>query len=157
MRLDRASRAHPEDRINAKQELCNFITKFHVVDQSVENICNLNFNHLSYKIFTAMTFLQPDTPIPRKYMNDFLTTIRHEHPVCHQKFSVLPTRNSSDSYQVDMFKDSPTMTRASVLKFCNKCPEKQYITSFLPNRVVRHTNGTVLLNSNRILIGARCG
>jgi hypothetical protein len=55
----------------------------------------------------AMTFHQPDTPILRKYMNDFLTTIRHEHPASHQEFSVLPTRNSSDSYQVDTFKDSP--------------------------------------------------
>ena len=64
MRLDRACRAHPEDRIEAKQVLCNFITKFHVVDQSVENICNLNFNNLSYQSFMAMTFIQPDTPIP---------------------------------------------------------------------------------------------
>jgi hypothetical protein len=156
MRLDRASRAHPDNRIDAKQVLCNFITKFHVVDQSVEYICNLNFNNLSYQNFMAMTFLQPGTPIPRKYMNDFLTTIRHEHPVTHQKISVIPTTNSSCSYQVDMFKDSPTMTRASILKFCNKCPEKQYITLFPPNRVVRHQNGTVLLTSNRILIGARC-
>jgi hypothetical protein len=38
MRLDRASRAHPEDRINAKQVLCNFITKFNVVDQSVADV-----------------------------------------------------------------------------------------------------------------------
>jgi hypothetical protein len=108
MRLDRASCAHPEDRINAKQVLCNFITKFNVVDQSVADVCNLNFNNQSYKNFTAMAFLQPDTPIPRKYMNNFLTTIRHEHPASHQEFSVLPTRNSSDSYQVDTFKDSPT-------------------------------------------------
>jgi hypothetical protein len=157
MRLDKASRAHPEDRINTKQVLCNFITKFNVVDQSVADVRNLNFNNQSYKIFTAMTFLQPDTSIPRKYMNNFLTTIWHEHPVSHQEFSVLPTRNSSDSYQVDTFKDSPTMTRASILKFCNKCPEgKQYITLFPPIRVVQHPNGTVLLNSNCILIGARC-
>jgi hypothetical protein len=60
-----------------------------------------------------MTFLQPETPIPRKYRNNFLTSIRHEHPANHQKISVLPTMNSSDSYQVDMFKDSPTMTTAS--------------------------------------------
>jgi hypothetical protein len=53
MRLDRASCAHPEDRINAKQVLCNFITKFHVVDQLVANICNINFNNLSNKNFTA--------------------------------------------------------------------------------------------------------
>jgi hypothetical protein len=156
MRLDRACHAHPEDRIEAKQVLCNFITKFHVVDQSVENICNLKFNNLSYQSFMAMTFIQPDTPIPREYMNDFLTTIRHERPVTHKKISVIPTTSSSHSYQVDIFKDSPTMTRASILKFCNNCPEEQYITSFLPNRVVRHQNGTVLLNSNRILIGARC-
>ena len=156
MRLDRACRAHPEDRIEAKQVLCNFITKFHVVDQSVENICNLNFNNLSYQSFMSMTFIQPDTPIPREYMNDFLTTIWHERPVTPKKISVIPTTSSIHSYQVDMFKDSPTMTRASILKFCNKCPEKQYITLFPPNRVVRHQNGTILLNSNRILKGARC-
>jgi hypothetical protein len=156
MRQDRASRAHPEDQIYAKQVLSNFMIKFHVVDQSVEVIHNLKFNSQSYQNFTEMTFLQPESTIPRKYTNDFLTTIRHEHPANHQKISVLPTMNSSDSYQVDTFKDSPTMTRASALKFCNESPEKQYITSFPPNRVVRHLNGTVLLNSNHILIGERC-
>jgi hypothetical protein len=75
MRLDRASCAQTEDWINSKKGLCNFITNFHVVDQLVADVRNLNFNHLSYNYFTAMTFLQPDTPIPRKSMNDFLTTI----------------------------------------------------------------------------------
>jgi hypothetical protein len=89
-------------------------------------------------------------------MNGFLTSILHEHPENHQKISVLPTMNSSDFYQVDMFKDSPAITTASALKLCNKCLEKQYITSFPPNRIARHLNGTVLLNSNCILIGARC-
>ena len=48
------------------------------------------------------------------------------------------------------------MTKGSLLKFCNRCDEIQFITSFEKNRILRHSAGTVLKDSNGILLGARC-
>ena len=54
------------------------------------------------------------------------------------------------------FHDSPSMTKGSPLKFCNRCDEIQFIRSFEKNRILRHSAGTVLKDSNGILLGARC-
>jgi hypothetical protein len=70
--------------------------------------------------------------------------------------SILTTTNTCHSFPMYAFNDAPTMTCGSILKFCYRVSESQYITSFPPNSVLRHPNGTVLLNSDGIMLGERC-
>jgi hypothetical protein len=102
-----------------------------------------------------MTFIEPHESVPDAYINDFLTTIC-SHSVVHKPFSVLPSKSANDCRPMHMFVDSRRMTRGSDLKYCNKNVERNCITSFPQNRMYYHSNGTVLLNTDGILSGARC-
>ena len=121
----------------------------------LSKIAALGFNPASFKLCTMMTFIQPATPIPSNFVNDFLTTIRYLL-VSHQQMSHLPSSKPSHSFPVNQFNDSPTMTCGSELRFCSCVSELQYITSFPQGRLLCHSNGTVLVDSDGILIGARC-
>ncbi len=57
---------------------------------------------------------------------------------------------------MNTFIDSPTMTRGLALKFCNKISEYQFITSIGSDFTVQHRNGTVLQNTDGVLVGAMC-
>ena len=154
-RSDRAMRCSSEDQDKAKQGLQEFCRQFNVERQTVDDIAGLGFHTKSLQVFRRMTFIDPHEPVPNAHINDFLTTIRC-HPVVHKPFSVLPSQSASDSRPMHTFSDSRRMTRGSDLKYCNKSVERNYITSFPQNRMYWHSNGTVLLNSTGILIGARC-
>ncbi len=152
---DRAIWCDPHDRTKAGELLLQFLSKFSVKDQTLNDIVSLGYDTESYLRSTSMTEIQPGTSIQSKFVNDFLTTICNP-PVLHTKMSILPTTNTSHSYPMYAFNDAPTMTCGSILKFCNRVSESQYITSFPPNSVLCHPNGTVLLNSYGIMLGARC-
>jgi hypothetical protein len=102
-----------------------------------------------------MTIIEPGESLPSECINDFLTTVC-SHLVVHKQFFVLPSKSAHDCRPIHTFSDSWRMTRGSDLKYCNKCIERNYITSFPPDRIYYHSNGTVLLNNDGILIGARC-
>ena len=123
----------------------------------LNDIAALGYNPASFKLGKLTTFIKPTTPIPRDFLNDFLTTIR-DPLVSHEEMRELPSTKPSHSFPMNQFHDSPTMTCASVLRFCSHVSERQHITSFPKGRLLRHVNGTVLLNSNGVLIviGARC-
>jgi hypothetical protein len=102
-----------------------------------------------------MTFEETKTAIPEQCINDFLTAVRSP-PVKHKQFSLLPSKSSLDIYPMNTFIDSPTMTRGLALKFCNKITEYQFVTSIGSDCIVRHKNGTVLQNTDGVLVGAMC-
>ncbi len=133
----------------------DFLTKFKVSSMSVEHIVHLGMDTDSYQRFLLMTSKEPEDPIRSNYTYDFLTTMRNSQ-VLHHKFTQTPTIDQSHVWQMGTFHDSPSMTKGSPLKFCNQCDEIQFITSFEKNRILRHSVGTVLKDSNGILLGARC-
>ena len=152
---DRSMRCQIIDREVANAMYCDFITKFKVSSMSVENIVHLGMDTDSYQRFLLMTSKEPEDPIQSNCMYDFLTTTRNPQ-VMHQKFIQTPTIDQSHVWQMGSFHDSPSMTKGSPLRFCNRCDEIQFITSFEKNRILRHSAGTVLKDSNGILLGARC-
>ncbi len=152
---DRAIRCIKDDRTVSQDILTQFLTTFPVKVMRLNNIAALGYNPASFKLCKLMTFIKPTTPIPRDFLNDFLTTIQ-DPLVSHQEMRQLPSTKPSHSFPVNQFHDSPTMTCGSELRFCCRVSERQHITSFPKGRLLRHVNGTVLLDSNGILIGAQC-
>jgi hypothetical protein len=154
-RCDRVMRCSSDDRVEAKQGLHEFLHVFNLKSKSVEEIADLGFYQKSLKAFQSMTFIEPGESLPSEYINDFLITVC-SHSVVHEQFSVLPSKSMSDCRPIHTFLDSLRMTRGSDLKYCNKCIERNYITSFPLDRIYYHSNGTVLLNNYGILIDAKC-
>jgi hypothetical protein len=152
---DRAIRCIKDDRTVSLDILSQFLSTFPVQVMRLNDIAALGYNPASFKLCKLMTFIKPISPIPRDFLNDFLTTIR-DPLVSHKEMHQLPSTKTSHSFPINQFHDSPTMTCGSELRFCSRVSERQYITSFPKGRLLRHVNGTVLLDSNRILIGARC-
>jgi len=152
---DRAIRCIKDDRTVSQDILSKFLSTFPVQVMRFNDIAALGYNCASFKLCQLMTFIKPNSPIPTKFQNDFLTTVR-EPLVSHKAMLRLPSTKTSHSFPIHQFLDSPTMTCGSELRFCSRVSEKQYITSFPQGRLLRHANGTVLLDSNGILIGARC-
>jgi hypothetical protein len=152
---DRAARLSQQDKEETDRGMNSFFLKFTLSTESIFDISNLGIDCGSYNRFMCITFIPPSSPIPTASVNNFLTTIRNP-PVDHEMFSVLPVTSSSAIYSINSFLDLPTMTRGSPLKFCNKSPEAQFITSFPPGRVIWHTNGSIIVSSNGILVSARC-
>jgi hypothetical protein len=152
---DRAIRCIKDDRTVSRDILSQFLSTFPVQVMRLNDIAALGYNPASFKLCKLMTFIKPTSPIPRDFLNDFLTTIRYPL-VSHKEMHQLPSTKTSHSFPINQFHDSPTMTCGLELRFCSRVSEQQYITSFPQGRLLRHVNGTVLLDSNGILIGARC-
>ncbi len=118
----------PHDQTNAGELLVQFVSSFPVKDMPLSHIVALGFDPKSYSLSTNMTVIWPSTPIPSKFVNDFLTKI-WVPSVSHKKISILPTTNQINSFPMNQFYNSPTRTCGSSLKFCVRSPETQYITS----------------------------
>ena len=122
---------------------------------SIGDIVAFGHDIESYRRFVCMTSIPPDDPISSHFIYDFLTTIRTP-PVMHQRFSHCPNTLQSHIWPIGKFLDAPSMTKGSPLKFCCWGNENQFVTSFEQNQILRHSTGTVLQDSNGILLGARC-
>ena len=152
---DRAIRCEFIDREVANKLYHDFLSRFKVYSMSVEDIVAFDQDIESYHRFLHMTSVPPDNPILSHCIYDFLTTIRTP-TVSHQQFSARPNTLQSHCWPMGKFLDSPSMTKGSLLKFCCWKSEIQFVTSFEQNHILRHSTGTVLQDSNGILIGARC-
>jgi hypothetical protein len=152
---DRAALPSQQDKEVADRGVNSFFSTFKLRMDSIFDISNLGIYCGSYNRFMCIRFIPPPSSIPTASVNNFLRTICNP-PVDNEMFSVLPVTSSSATYPINSFMDLPTITRGSPLKFCNKSPEAQFITSFPPGRVIWHTNGSIIVNSNGILVGARC-
>lgn len=122
---------------------------------SIEDIVVFGHDSDSYLRFLCMTSVPPSDHISSHCIFDFLTTIRTP-PVLHQRFSHCPNQLQSHVWPIGTFIDSPSMTKGSPLKFCCRGNDNQFVTLFEQNQMLRHTTGTVLQDSNGILLGARC-
>ena len=152
---DRAMRCNVVDREVANKLYHDFLSRFQVFSMTIEDILVFGHDIESYQRFLSMTSVPPDDPISSHCIYDFLTTIRTP-TVLHQQFSYCPNTLQSHYWPIGTFLDSPSMTKGSQLKFCCPANENQFVTSFKHHKILRHSTGTVLQDSNGTLLGARC-
>ena len=115
----------------------------------------MGFHPESFARFKMMRQLLPGISIPKECISDFLTTICNPQGQ-HLPFSRMPVRGVGNEWARGTFTDSPHMSCGSRLKFCSNIPAQHYITSFPLEGLLRHTEGTVFLDANGKLVGARC-
>jgi hypothetical protein len=123
---DRAICCIKDDRTVTREILSKFLSTFPVKVTLLNVIAALGYNPASFKLCTLVTFIKPTTPIPRDFLNDFLTTIQ-DPLVLHQEMCQLPSSKPSHSFPMNQFHDSPTMTCGSELRFCSRVLEQQHI------------------------------
>ena len=154
VRYDHARRANEEDKEKANDGLNMLLHNFNVTSiATIYNMIAQSMNCQSYLAFKRMIFHKHMLPIPSHAMSEFLTTLR-EPTVIHEKFRATP--KASGVFPIGSFVDSTFMTTGSKLIFqCTKS-EPQYLTSFPRDRIVQHVKGSVLLDSQSMLVGARC-
>jgi hypothetical protein len=138
---DRAMRCDLINREVANKLCHDFLSRFKV--SSIDDVGAFGLNIESYQRFLCMTSIPPGDSIPSNCIYDFLTTIRTP-PVLHKQFIQRPNTIQSHFWPIGTFLDSPSMTKGSPLKFCNRGDEIQFVTSFEQNQVLQHTTGTVL-------------
>jgi hypothetical protein len=107
------------DRKEASAILKGLIPQFFVHTKIILDIAKLHFDDESFDRFNAITFEEPKMALPKQFISDFSTTV-HSPPVMHKSFSVLPSTYVTDNCPIHTFFDSPTISRGSALKFCNK-------------------------------------
>ena len=113
---DRAICCIKDDRTVTGDILSQFLSKFPVKVMLLNVIASLGYNPALFKLCTLMTFIKPTTPIPRDFLNDFLTTIQ-DPLISHQEMCQLPNSKPNHSFSINQFYDLPTMTRVSDLRF----------------------------------------
>ncbi len=72
---DRAILGIKYDQTVTHDILSQFLSTFPEKVMQLNDITALGYNCASFKLCTLMTFIKPTTPIPRDFLNDFLTTI----------------------------------------------------------------------------------
>ena len=155
VQYDYARRCDSVDRLVVDEQLNEFLHLFDVTKATINNIATLKCDDLSYASFSMLHFQDSQGPIDKISMNDFITTRRS--PLGRHK-KIKAKQSKSGVWALNSFKDSPTMTVGTPLKFLFKQdPEQHYVSSFPTGQIIRHENGTVLVDEKRdIIVGARC-
>ena len=151
---DPSRRASAADSAVASEIMTEFECTFNLQQDTVEVIAAMKADPPSYERFGKLARPSPMEALDAEAAGDFITTIR-EPPVAHQPFAAMPTTSTSDVRPRGTFGDAPFMTAQTELKFCCVEAEQQYVTSMGMDRVIRHAEGTALLNRNGVLVAAR--